>query len=225
MKKVSWMMAAGSVLLCGTALVLWHSEAQAQGASRGPVSATITKVDSAPVRSPAQTVTSHAIDSSAPSWLQLTAKYTTKNGQGRDVDARSTWQEELTVEWYVLLTPRGRQGKPILMHRTVTYMDLDDKKREHYADLYIRPAFIKRYCGASFNGNSQEMKMYVQIKVGGQTLHKYTSDTVETAKWWEWEPPRVELRHEELLTRDETPFAAMDYDYYEHIKKAPSAGR
>lgn len=226
MKKVSWMMAAGFALLSGAVLVFLHSDAQAQGAAKGAVSATITKVDSSPVRSPALSITGKGGEASNVNWLQLTAKYTTKNGQGRDVDNRSTWQDEVTVEWYVLLTPRGRTGKaPILMHRTVTYMDVDDDKRDHFADLYIRPAFVRRYCGASFNGNPQELKMYVQIRIGGQTLAKYTSDPNERTRWWELEPPRVELRHEELLIRDETPFAAMDYDHYENIKKAPAAGR
>jgi hypothetical protein len=44
-----------------------------------------------------------------------------------------------------------------------------------------------------------------------------------SSEWWTEEPPKVSLREGELLSRGETPFAPLDYDFYEHAKPSTKA--
>ncbi len=221
MKKITWTMAVVCAALTCGAFMLWQSEVRAQAAS-GP-KAVITKVETQSIRSPQNgSVQGKGEGQSTNQWIQSTALYSTSGGAGRGFDARSSWQDELTVEWFVLLDPSPRKVKPILLRKTVTYVDVDDDKREHCADVYMRPSFIKRFCGKMFSA-TRDMKVYVRIKAGGQTLATETSDKATLAsKWWEAEPPRVDLRDADLMTRDETPYAAMEYDKFEQIKKPGS---
>lgn len=149
-------------------------------------------------------------------WANFVVQYTTANGVGKDYAGKPGWQDEVTVEWTVLL--RRKNAKDILMHRTVTYRDVEDRKGYHYADVYVRPGFIKRALGTI---EKRDVYVYVQIKIADRTEAVYRSDR-EDFKWWNLEPPKVEIRDEELLTRDETPFVILDYDFYEQMKPKPA---
>jgi len=159
----------------------------------------------------------HADNRASPmdNWLACVLDYITMNGTGKDSEGKPGWQDEVTVEWSVLL--RRKDAKPILMHRSVTYVDLDDRRPNHYADVYVRPGFIKRYVGGI---QKRDVLVCVQIKIAGRTeaLWHERDTEYKDLKWWDWEPPKVEVRDEELLTRDETPFAPLDYDFFEQVK-------
>jgi hypothetical protein len=213
-----------SMCVCGGILVLLClADVRGQGARRpaaggssSPV-ATISKLEPGYVASPSfgvQMPAGKGMATGNGEWLQMYTLYATQGGQGIDVDGHSTWHDEVTVEWFVMVAPRNAK-KPILMHRSVTYVDVEDAKREHCSDVYIRPSFLKRYGGANRLGR-RELKMYVRIKIGGQTVAIHSSDATDKTRWWESE--RVESRDSELLIRSETPFAAVDYDRYEQVK-------
>ena len=193
------------------------------GVRGGVAGAKITRLDLGYVKSPTLNVTMPAGKgmSGTDSWLQLYALFSTQGGQGRDVEGKSTWHDEVTVEWAVMIMPRAnnRTGKPILMRRTIVYVDVDDSRREHCADIYLRPGFLKRYCGATQLGR-RDLKTFVRIKMNGQTVDSLSSDPADKTRWWEQEPPRVDIQENELLSRDETPYAAIDYDRYEQVKRA-----
>lgn len=144
-------------------------------------------------------------------WLQFLAEYKTTNGSGKDAKGDKGWQDEVVVEWAVLI--RRKDDKDILLKRTVTYVDVEDKRGIHYADLYLRPAFFRRYCKGV---NPRDIHFRVQVKINGKTEDSYRSDK-EEFRWWDWETPKVISKDSELLTRAETPFAPLDYDTYEHM--------
>lgn len=150
-------------------------------------------------------------------WMRFLMEYKTERGSGRDFEGKSGWQDEVTIEWAVLI--RRKDDKDILMRRKVTYVDVQDSKGTHYADLYVRPGFINR----SFKRVAKsDVYVYAQIKIAGRTEATFRTDR-ENFKWWDWEPPKVELRDSELLTRDQTPFAPLDFDFYEQLKPKVTA--
>lgn len=147
-------------------------------------------------------------------WLQFLLEYKTTNGSGKDSKGDRGWQDEVVVEWDILI--KRKDDKDILLKRSVTYLDVEDKRGTHFADLYLRPTFIRRYCK---DLKPRDVIFRVQVKINGKTEDRWTSDR-EPGRWWEAEPPKVLIRNDELLTRDQTPFAPLDYDSYEH--QAPS---
>lgn len=210
-RKQSWRWLATGLIL-GMALTL------PAAAQTDAPKVRVNKVQPQKVRTPAYV--NGSVDSRAQAtadWLVFLMEYQTQGGTGKGADGRPGWQDEVTVEWNVLI-PR-KEGKDLLLHKTVTYVDVEDKKTLHVADLYLRPAFFKRQMKGV---RPSEIKYYILVKVKGQTEAKYRFPERDTSKWWEWEPPKVQLV-DELLTRDQTPFAPADYDFFEAIKPAAAA--
>ena len=142
-------------------------------------------------------------------WFQILVDYEAEGG-------KDGWIDELVLEWHVEVNLKG--SKDILLKRAVTYVDIEEGKR--HAVVYIRPAFMRRHAGNGRRFSKDEIKAYIVARVNG-----VKSDTVKypqsgKSKWWEDDPPKVIALSGELLTRVETPFAPLDYDFYEHIKPA-----
>lgn len=190
-------------------------------AQEGDAGAKIAKVECKKVKTPryGESTDPRANGKAQEDWWRMTAEYSTSGGRGVGYDGRTTFHDEVTFEWNVLI-PR-RNGKSILMKRTVSYMDVQDRSPDHYADLYLRPGFISRNLGSGVR--PADLLFYIQVKINGKTVYKYRNDR-EPNRWWESEPPRV-LVKDELMTRGETPFASLDYDFYEQMKPAAAAAR
>ena len=149
-------------------------------------------------------------------WLQIMAEYTSEGA--RKAGNGKGWIEDMTVEWTVVVTPKT--GKPVLMKRTVTYVDIEDG--QHRADMFLKPAFIRLRYGAN-RIDWREIGVYLEIKVKDARTVRYEYNRGRMPKdWWTAEEPQVIVREGELLTRGETPFAPLDYDYYEHMLQAPA---
>ncbi|NOY79747.1 MAG: hypothetical protein GXP31_01950 [Kiritimatiellaeota bacterium] len=138
-------------------------------------------------------------------WMQIMVEYTAEGG-------RDGWIDEVTLEWHVLFGGR----RTILLRKTVSYIDVEAGK--HRAVVYLRPGFIRRF-GKNGRIGKRDLRVLVAARVNGALSDTifYPSGRVRT-KWWELKPPRVMLRPGELMSRDETPFAPLDYDYYEQLK-------
>ncbi len=197
-------------------MLAWGLPGAAQEGSRTEA-VRVIKLDTKRLRSPefsGVTTDSRARSSTANEWIRLTIEFETRNGKNVSVDGRTTYQDEISVEWNILVPRRG--DKDVLMHRTVTYLDVADRTGSHYIDMYLRPSFLNRYISKNVNPN--DVKVFVQFKINGRTVDKFQSDS-DRIRWWEKEPPQVTLM-EEVFTRAETPFAPVDYDFYENAKAA-----
>gem|GEM_PF-1438330 len=144
-------------------------------------------------------------------WLQILVEYEAEQGRGE-------WLDQVTFDWSVAMVPEGR--KPLLMHRSVTYLDV--REGRHHAVMYLRPGLIQRYYGEDKVDNGD---LYVRIlsrvaggRSGGYHYGRRRRDVPDN--WWEGGPPAVIVKDGELLNRNETPFGHLDYDFFEHL--APS---
>jgi len=173
----------------------------------------ISKVDIIKLKTPAYSgAYSDPRARSTEDWLQFMLEYRTMNGLGRGSDGKPGWQDEVTIEWFILI--KRRDMKDLLLRRSITYLDVEDKRNTHYADLYLRPGFLKRHCKGL---NKSDVAVYIQIKVNGQTEARYNNDR-EPGRWWNLEPPKIVMYDAEALSRADTPFAPLDYDQYEQEK-------
>ena len=140
-------------------------------------------------------------------WLEITLAYETRGG-------KKGWVDELTIEWAVAIIPRT--GKPLLLKHTETYLDV--QQGEHHATVYVRPNIVERYCGAKRAKKSQ-VAVYVQVKAGNsEPVKRHFTKTRVPEGWWNSKAPNVVTRDDELLSKAETPFAPLDYDFYEHLR-------
>lgn len=176
--------------------------------SRPRTRARITDMDFNTVRTPMFRETTNSKATPEYEWLQAYLEYETEGG-------RKGWTDEITIEWSLLvLTP---SGKPILLQETATYVDVENGK--HRAVMYLRPGFIRRYCETKRPSKSQ-FAFYVEVVADGQRVARQEySKTSLPRNWWRAKEPDVRLFEAELLRPEDTPFAAMDYDFYEHAKR------
>lgn len=158
------------------------------------------------LRTPKYDVTTDPRAKSENDWLQVQLEYETSGG-------RDGWIDEVTLEWAVQVS---RPGKNILLRKTVSYVDVADGA--HFADMYIRPGFGRRY-GENRKLSKGDLRVHVQVRVNGVKMESFRFPREKSDNWWEAEAPAV-LVKDELLPRSETPFAPLDYDFYEHTKPA-----
>jgi hypothetical protein len=167
------------------------------------------KVDFKTVRTPIFQSTSNPQAQSENEWLQAYVEYQTEG-------ARRGWADEITIQWYVLVRPNNNT-KPMLLQEAVTYVDVADGK--HRAVMYVRPGFIRRHCDTKSTPNKAHFAAYVEISSGGKNLARGEFSRVAQPKgWWRFKEPEVSPVEGELLAPEDTPFAALDYDFYEHPK-------
>lgn len=167
----------------------------------------IGNMDFKTVRTPQFRDTSNTEASSEYEWLQVYLEYETEGG-------RKGWADEITIEWAVLVRPAG--SKPMLLQNTVTYVDVPEGK--HHAVMYVRPGFIRRHCETK-TPNKAQFAAYVEMAVDGQRVARQDyARSSQPKNWWRAKEPDVRLVEGELLAPEDTPFAHMDYDFYEHPK-------
>ena len=167
------------------------------------------KVDLKTVRTPIFQSSSNPQATSEYEWLQVYVEYETVGG-------RHEWADEVTIDWSLLVRPNNTV-KPILLHQSATYVDVADGK--HHAVMYVRPGFIRRHCDTK-SPNKSHFAAYAEISSEGKNLAREEySRSAQPKNWWNAKEPAVRLIEGELLSPDDTPFAALDYDFYEHPKR------
>jgi hypothetical protein len=189
------------------ALLLCASLAAQDGRSR--TRANVTRLEFNRLRSPyLKGTTTHSGAEPEYQWLQVFIEFDIQGG-------RNGWTDEVTVDWFVLVRPPD--ARPMLLQETTTFVDVEDGKR--HAAVYIRPGFIRRYCGTRVP-NESHFAAYAEVSAGGQRLTREEySRSRQPDNWWRAKEPQVRLVADELLPPAETPFAMLDYDFYEHPKR------
>lgn len=158
------------------------------------------------VRTPQFRDTSNSAASSENQWLQFEVKYDSSGG-------RNGWIDTVTIDWVVLMKPVS--GKPMLMKRRVVYSDIEEGT--HHAVVYLRPRFLQRYTGRK-TPEKKRFAVYVAIRANGERMDRKVDTRMRLPKdWYRRGEPDVRVVENELLPRTKTPFAPMDYDFYEHI--------
>jgi hypothetical protein len=147
-------------------------------------------------------------------WLRITAEYTAET-------ADEEWLDNVTFNWHVLLI--GGETPRLLMHKSVTYMDIEteDPNEKHFATILIRPATLKRYYGETRRISERNILVYLEVLVDKFRISEYTfakGNPKVPERWWQFREPDVNIIELGLLTRMETPFAPLDFEVYEYIK-------
>jgi hypothetical protein len=187
--------AAGLLLAC------------AVSAQDNRVRVTNVKADLKTLRTPIFQTTTNSQANSEYEWLQVYVEYET-------VGNRRGWTDEITIKWSLLVRP-NKTTKPMLLQETATYVDVADGK--HRAVMYVRPGFIRRNCDTK-SPNKAHFAVYVEISSEGRGLARDEFSRSLPQNWWLAKEPAVRFMEGELLSPDDTPFAALDYDFYEHPK-------
>lgn len=144
-------------------------------------------------------------------WVTIQTEYRTAN----------EWIDELTFSYHVLTKSQGDKGGNVysLFRANVTYIDIAEE-RDHFSTMFLRPNAVERFGDpvaigvvVTVKGKELDFKSVVE---GGMRLPE---------KWWD-DPaviknPKVTVtvRDGYLLNRSESPWAFINIDDYETIRR------
>ncbi len=177
-------------------------------AQRSRVDVKVTSLKFETERTPSFKDSSRGSQGARDMWCRVDLAYDTKG-------ARNGWLDEVEVFWMVL-AESDVSSKPLVMTQSVFYTDVEDGK--HIACIYLKPRFFKRYIGSS-RIDSRKLSVYVEIRVDGQRVAREEIKTNRVPDgWYNKAEAAGRILQNELLPKSKTPFAPLDYDFYEHEK-------
>jgi hypothetical protein len=138
------------------------------------------------------------------------------------LSATEKYTDDLTVNYYVLLNNKGTQypqgalltGQTALS--TVPAKSLDPSNSQLKTVIYISPRTLERLFGgkAPTDVNSAIVDIGVTFSKQGQVVAQKSLKSAGGA-WW----PQFQQVPGFLLNKADTPFAPLNWDYYEGVKK------
>lgn len=129
-----------------------------------------------------------------------------------DIKGKDIWLSEVEVRWVVMVEADGSR-KPIGMTQTILYSNVNDGK--HFVCAYIRPKFFERYM-KSKRIEPNRISVYVEIWVEGQRIDRFDLKSSRIGDRWYTKTDAMRMLTDELLPKSKTPFAALDYDFYDN---------
>lgn len=186
---------------------------RAQEQQRPRVAVRVTDVEIKTVKTPQySTLEGTRLTDDDLKWLRINLDYEARVAEGE-------WIDNLRLDWYILIlngsTPR------MLLKTSVSYLDINTEDDEHHAVVYVRPRTILRHYKDSGNVSERDVLVHVEVNSGGEMIaeRNYSKTSARVPdRWWTFSAPRVTPLANALLARNETPFAPLDYDYYEYIQ-------
>jgi hypothetical protein len=136
---------------------------------------------------------------------------------------KDEWLDSLEI-FYRVLIHRKDNDKFILAERSIDYNDIQGGKKL-FAVAYLKPNFTRRY----FNSKTADpgaISVYIEIRSDGVPIQKKTELITVTGNgvpkdWFSGKRlENVRVVSDVIFRKSETPFAALDYDYYLDEKPA-----
>jgi hypothetical protein len=185
--------------------------------------AVITKVDGALVNTPSISY-SGTPPKNAPQkkWLEVETTFNWLPSQPKT--QADLFTDDLTANYYILLknpSPQYPQGALLTGQASlcsVPAKSIDPKNSELRTVVYVSPRTLEpMFAGKPPTDiNSAVMDIGVTISKQGEVIAQKSFKSSQGA-WW----PQLQQVSGYVLNKQETPFAPLNSDYYEQVKKQP----
>lgn len=177
----------------------------------------ITKVE--PAFLPSPTYSGPRYDkrgSKAKDWLEVEVTFDWKPRAKEPL-----YTDELTFNYYILLKNESKDApKGTLLIGSVTHVSIPQDKNMHSV-VYVSPRTLERFFGGRVPGTAGAAVAAVAVTISnqGQIVAESAGGTFKS-QWW----TSFQQTPGYVLNKSQTPFAPLEWDYYEAIK-ADAAGR
>jgi len=128
---------------------------------------------------------------------------------------RSATADTLTVKWFVAIKNPDKAGEFLLLTRDVQHVNvpLDE---DFYASIYLSPASVRRITGSNRGAKGAVEYIGYEVLFNGTKIGEDAHGA--KAGWWNVASPKISRSDTvPLLTKPETPFAAMWWDRYAEV--------
>lgn len=174
----------------------------------------ITKIEPAIVTTPSISYSGATQKSFRPkSWMEVEVAFATAL---QTTSPAEKYSDDLTVNYYVLLNNKSAQfPQGTLLTGQTPLVSVPIKENDLKTVIYISPRTLERFFDGKIpsSPNAAVIDIGVTISKGGKEV---ASKSLKSAgAWW----PQFQATGGYLLNKPETPFASLNSDYYESVKK------
>jgi len=144
-------------------------------------------------------------------WLRVEAKLKLAMAPA----PKSATADKLTVKWFVAIKNPDKAGEFLLLTRDVEHVNvpLDE---DFYSSIYLSPASVRRITGSNRGAKGAVEYIGYEVLFNGTKIGEDSHNA--KAGWWNIPSPKVSRSETvPLLTKPETPFAAMWWDRYAEV--------
>ena len=204
LRAVHSVLMASAMLLCSVALL--HAQANTEFA--------ITKVESQIVTTPAISysgATQKAVPGGAKKWMEVEVTFT-----WLPRTTTEKFSDDVTFNYYVLLSNKSvafPQG--VLLTGQVTHTSLPAKQNDLKTVMYLSPRSMERFFDGKIPASVASAIVDIGVTITRQGQVVAEKSLKGTGQWW----PQYQQTAGYLLNKTETPFAPLNSDYYEAVKK------
>lgn len=144
-------------------------------------------------------------------WLEIEGAITL---DARPVPA-SGMVDRLVVKWYIAIRNPEKRGEFFLLTREVTHVNVPINE-EIYSSVYLSPSSIRRITGDYRSASRSVERVGYEVIFNGEVIGLGMDKG--TAPWWSVPSEKISLNDSvPLMTKPETPFAAMWWDRYAEV--------
>jgi len=124
--------------------------------------------------------------------------------------------DRLTVKWYVAVADPDKRGEFFLLTRELTHVNVPINE-DIFSSVYLSPSSIRRISGGHrASARSVEMIGY-EVIFNGEPIASAANRGARD-KWWTIPSEKISASDSvPLMTKSETPFAAMWWDRYAEV--------
>lgn len=126
------------------------------------------------------------------------------------------YADDIVLDYYVLLSnksatfPRGT-----LLTGEVTHMSVPAMQNDLKSVMYISPRTLERFFDGKIPSSATSAIIDIGVTISRQGQILAQRSLKSPGIWW----PQYQKTSGFLLNKNETPFASLNSDYYEAIKK------
>lgn len=128
------------------------------------------------------------------------------------------YMDDVTFNYYILLNNKSQlypQGA--LLTGNVTLASIPQGKDMHTV-VYVSPRALDRFFDGKPPGSTQQALVDVGVSIVKQGQEVAQASLKGRGAWW----PQYQQTPGFVLNKNETPFAPLQWDYYEAIKSKPA---
>jgi len=122
--------------------------------------------------------------------------------------------DRLLVKWYVAIKNPEKRGEFFLLTREVTHVNVPIGE-PIYSSVYLSPSSIRRISGNYRNAKGSVEYVGFEVIFNGEVI---ADAAIGPDKWWTKPSEKISASDSvPLMTKPETPFAAMWWDRYAEV--------
>jgi len=174
---------------------------------------TISKIEPAIVTTPAISYSGASLKSSHPkNWMEIEVSF----GWQPSPPPAEKYADDIVLDYYVLLanksaaTPQGT-----LLTGQVTHMSVPALQNDLKSVMYVSPRAMERFFAGKIPSSAASAIVDIGITISRQGQIVAQKSLKSPGAWW----PQYQKTSGFLLNKNETPFASLNTDYYEAVKK------